>query len=103
MSNLFQGDILAPLGSSKDLRSVFSISWCICSKDTFGLGHYPIEEYIYIFFGDCIKAYWANQKMVVGSVAVEISLVSVGNLHYDYWIAGCYVVGLSMVYWSVEG
>ena len=44
-----------------------------------------------------------NQKMVVGSVAVEISLVSVGNLHYDYWVPGCYVVGLSMVYWSFEG
>ena len=44
-----------------------------------------------------------NQKMVVGSVAVEISLVSVGNLHYDYWVPGCYVVGLSIVYWSFEG
>ena len=101
MSNLFQGDILAPLVSSKGLRSVLSISWCICPKDTFGRGHYPIEEYIFPLV-TVSRHIVPNQQVVVGSVAVEISLVSSGNLHYDYWLAGCYVVGLSMVYWSFE-
>ena len=103
MSNLFQGDILAPLGSSKDLRSVLSISWCICSKDTFGLGHYPIEEYIFFSLVTVSRHIQPNQKMVVGRMLVEISLeYTCVNLPHDLRV-GCLIFGLSMVYWSFEG
>ena len=35
MNHLFQGDILAPLGSSRGLRSVLSISWFLCFDHVF--------------------------------------------------------------------
>ena len=80
----------------------FLASYSYCPKGTVELGPCPNEECLLLLVAASARTL-PNQMMALGGMLVEISLVyTCVNLPHDLRM-GCLIVGLSMVFLSIEG
>ena len=80
----------------------FLVSYSYCPKGTVELGPCPDEECLLLLVAVSMRTL-PNQMMFLGTMLVEKSLeYTCVNLPLDLRV-GCFIVGLSMVFLSIEG